>query len=230
MATNARCLLTLGDDVSHAGHGKALSSRKVRNDHAGLHDHARASVPGRPREKTVVISDANQPLRTMTATASGITTAPAHRRTLQSGFRIHPGGHSRRLARRGLAAALLWLPVALIQPQRASAQSTRFALACIGTETGYTVNFSYRWGSTGTWKSSSVAPGKWVKLMWNYEYPGENRSPQLTVRYDDNTTTASNIVRTDLKAYAASDSNCENQGKTYNFYERGTELYIQEED
>lgn len=66
--------------------------------------------------------------------------------------------------------------------------------------------------------------------MWNYQVPGENRSPLLTVRYDDNTTSASNVVRTDLKAYAASNSNCENQGKTYNFYERGTELYIQKED
>ena len=88
----------------------------------------------------------------------------------------------------------------------------------------------YRWGSSGEWKSTSVAPGRWVKLMWNYKYSGENRSPQLTVRYDDNTTSSTNIVRTDLKAYAASDSNCENQGKTYNFYERGSELYIKEED
>ncbi len=130
----------------------------------------------------------------------------------------------------GLAANLLLLPVNLIQPERAAAQSTRFALACIGTETGYSVNFSYRWGSKGQWKNSDVDPGQWVKLMWNYDYPGENRSPQLTVRYDDNTSSATNIVRTDLEAYAASDSNCEKEGKTYNFYQRGTELYIQVED
>ncbi len=157
-------------------------------------------------------------------------------RTQSQSQPLHPGGwlpgngNAQRPLRRSLAFSFLLLPLALVQPQRASAQSTRFALTCIGTETGYTVNFAYRWGTSGEWKNSSVAPGKWIKLMWNYDSPDENRSPQLTVRYDDNTTSATNIVRTDLKAYAASSANCEKQGKTYNFYERGTELYIREED
>ncbi len=131
---------------------------------------------------------------------------------------------------RGMAISWLLIPIALTHPPSASAQATRFALTCIGTETGYTVNFAYRWGNSGTWHNSSVAPGQWVKLMWNYDYPGKNSSPQLTIRYDDDKTSATDFVRTDLKAYAASNSNCENQGKTYNFYERGTELYIRSED
>lgn len=155
---------------------------------------------------------------------------PSQSQPLQPGRWFRHCWHTPGTLHRCLASSLVLVTLALFQPQRAQAQSTRFALTCIGTETGYTVNFAYRWGSSGQWKSSSVAPGRWVKLMWNYEVPGENRSPQLTVRYDDNTTSATNIVRTDLKAYAASDSNCENQGKTYNFYQRGTELYIQEED
>lgn len=166
----------------------------------------------------------------MTGDATALPKTPTQDHHLQSELRAHRGWQAARASRHGLAAAGLFLPLILSQPQRAAAQSTRFALTCIGTETGYTVNFAYRWGSSAQWKNSSVAPGKWVKLMWNYQVPGENRSPQLTVRYDDNTTSATNIVRTDLKAYAASNSNCENQGKTYNFYERGTELYIQEED
>lgn len=166
----------------------------------------------------------------MTAEGTASPKASTTDRHLPSRCRIHRGWPAHRAAHKGLAAAGLLLPLILFQPQRAAAQSTRFALACIGTETGYTVNFAYRWGSSGEWKSTSVAPGRWVKLMWNYKYSGENRSPQLTVRYDDNTTSSTNIVRTDLKAYAASDSNCENQGKTYNFYERGSELYIREED
>ncbi|MFM7313228.1 MAG: hypothetical protein ACKO0M_08695 [Cyanobium sp.] len=133
-------------------------------------------------------------------------------------------------ARSWSALASLVIPFAAIQPQSASAQSARFALACIGTETGYTVNFNYRWGTSGQWRSSSVEPGRWIKLMWNYDYPGENRSPKLTVRYDDDATSRTNIVLTDLKVYAASQSNCEAQGKTYNFYQRGNELYIREED
>lgn len=138
--------------------------------------------------------------------------------------------HGRAARRTALSFAGLLLPLILAQPQRASAQAARFALVCVGTETGYAINFSYRWGNSGRWSSTSVAPGKWQKLMWNYDYPGENRSPQLTIRYDDNNTRTTNMVRTDLKAYAASQSDCEGQGKTYNFYERGTEIYIQEED
>ena len=126
--------------------------------------------------------------------------------------------------------AWLMLPLSLAQPQAASAQSSRFALTCVGTETGYTIPFTYRWGNSGQWRSASVEPGRWVKLMWNYDYAGENRSPQLKIRYDDNTTGSINIVNTPLNSYAASSSNCEDQGKTYNFYQRGNELYVQEED
>jgi hypothetical protein len=128
------------------------------------------------------------------------------------------------------AIPLLAIPFIVAQAPIASAQSTKFALACIGTETGYAVNFAYRWGSSGEWTSATVAPGKWLKLTWNYKFAGENKSPALNVRYDDNTTGVTNIVRTPLKAYAATHSDCEDQGKTFNFYQRGTELYISEED
>ena len=167
----------------------------------------------------------------MSARATATSTKAATQGlSLQSGHRIRRGWHAIRSARHGLAAAWLALPFTLTYPQQAMAESARFALACVGSETGYTVNFSYRWGNSGEWTNSSVGPGKWIKLIWNYDYPGENRSPQLTVRYDDNNTSANNIVRTDLQAYAASEADCEAQGKTYNFYERGTELYIKEED
>lgn len=135
-----------------------------------------------------------------------------------------------RPVRRWWAISLLVIPFTVVQAPIASAQSTKFALACIGTETGYSVNFAYRWGSSGEWTSATVAPGKWLKLTWNYKFEGENKSPALNVRYDDNTTGVTNIVRTPLKAYAATHSDCEDQGKTFNFYQRGTELYISEED
>lgn len=67
-------------------------------------------------------------------------------------------------------------------------------------------------------------------FTYNYKTPGVNQSPTLSVRYDDNTTDRSNFVVTDLDAYAASIKDCEEEGKTYNFYQRDTELYIQEED
>lgn len=169
------------------------------------------------------------------STTAASTKAATRGRPLQSGHRIRRGWLAQRTARHGLAAAGLAatglaLPLTLTYPQEAMAESARFALACIGSETGYTVNFSYRWGNSGPWENSSVGPGKWIKLMWNYDYPGENRSPKLVVRYDDDTSSATNTVRTDLEAYAAKEADCEGQGKTYNFYERGSELYIQEED
>jgi len=144
--------------------------------------------------------------------------------------RSQPAGRARSKLRCCLAATWLLLPFTLLQPQRAAAQQTRFALACVGTETGYTINFSYRWGTTGQWIRTSVAPKKWALLIWKYDRPGQNHSPELTIRYDDDTTDNSNYVRSSLKAYAAKESNCEKEGKTYNFYERGQELYIQEED
>lgn len=122
----------------------------------------------------------------------------------------------------------LSLPLSLQRP--VAAQQTRYALACLGTETGWTVNFSWRWGDSGRWTDSSVAPGRWKGFRWNYDYPGENRSPLLNIRYDDDTTNRTNFVITRLNAYAAFKEDCEGQGKTYNFYQRGNELYIQEED
>ncbi|MBJ7898721.1 MAG: hypothetical protein GC158_02110 [Cyanobacteria bacterium RI_101] len=110
------------------------------------------------------------------------------------------------------------------------AQAPKFALACIGTETGRTINYFYRWGDKGDWNQGSVAPGKWKKMIWEYDYPGENRSPQLTIRYDDDATSRTNFVRTKISPYAARGSNCEDHGKTYNFYQRGDEIYIKEED
>ena len=132
------------------------------------------------------------------------------------------------LARRCTAAILACEVATAALPIRA--QSTQFALVCLGTETGYTINFSARWGNSGAWTKQSVAPGKWKAFTWKYDYPGENRSPKLNIRYDDDLTNRSNFVNTPLDAYAASYNNCEEQGKTYNFYTRGEELYIQAED
>ena len=166
----------------------------------------------------------------MTAGATSTHRVPTADHCPVAGPSHHRSRHSRAGKCRALAATCLLIPLVLAQPQRAKAESARFARACLGTETGYNINFSYRWGNSGRWNSASVAPGKWQMLMWNYDYPGENRSPKLTIRYDDNNTSTSNIVLTDLEAYAARQSDCEKQGKTYNFYERGTEIYIQEED
>ena len=167
-----------------------------------------------------------------TATEGPVATAPARIPALKSWVRVLRGLPARPLKLCSVgakAALLLLLPLPLVQMPSARAEAARYALACIGTETGWTVNFSYRWGSEG-WRQMSVEPGKWIKLYWTYDYPGQNRSPTLLIRYDDDLSSSSNMVRTELRAYAAAYLDCEKQGKTYNFYTRGNELYVQEED
>ena len=109
----------------------------------------------------------------------------------------------------------------------AMAADPTHALTCISTNTGDTVNFSYRWGSKRDWKSTKVVPGEWLLLSWRYQYAGYNRSPQLEIRYDDDFTDGAHFVRTQLKSYAVSDNRaCETQGLRYEFRLRGNELYL----
>jgi hypothetical protein len=110
------------------------------------------------------------------------------------------------------------------------ATAQRFALTCVGTETDDEVNFQYRWGKSDSWTQVSVEPGKWQMLTYKYDYAGENSSPQLQIRYDDDLSDDSNFVISDLDSYAAKNRYCEGEGKTYNFHQRGLELYIVEED
>ena len=108
--------------------------------------------------------------------------------------------------------------------------AAKHALVCIGTEMGETVNFQSRWGEDGTWSANSVAPGKWRILSYPYDYPGENRSPQLQVRFDDDLSNKSRMVIVKVDAYAAAGKNCEKEGATYNFQERNGVLDLFRED
>ena len=129
-----------------------------------------------------------------------------------------------------LALPLLLLAQIPLLSSPTQAQQTRYALTCLGTNTGTRVSFQYRWGGSGSWNENTAEPGKWTKMLWEYQTPGQNRSPNLTVRYDDNVTAAQNFVVTSLLSYSAKDLNCERSGKTYNFYLKGSELIIRAED
>lgn len=105
-----------------------------------------------------------------------------------------------------------------------------YALTCVGTNTEYTINYEYRWGEDDEWKTASVEPGHWKMHSWDYDYPGEASSPQLAIRYDDDLGDGANHVVTNLDSYAAEYKNCEDEGKTYDFWERDNELFVQEND
>ncbi|MGC9505032.1 hypothetical protein [Baaleninema sp.] len=124
--------------------------------------------------------------------------------------------------------ATLLITGGLSLPTQANSRA-RFALTCVGTETGDTINFQARWGSNDTWESYSVRPGRWAMFTHDYDYPGENRSPQFQIRYDDDLSSDVHIVITDLDSYAAENRYCEGEGATYTFHSRGLELYVVEE-
>jgi hypothetical protein len=112
-------------------------------------------------------------------------------------------------------------------------EATRFAMTCIGTEVGSAINFSYRWGTTGSWENVSVEPDKWSILTWRYSRPNENQSPVLSIRYDADFTSGTRYVVESLESYASPiDKNCEAYGKTYNFYtdNSGNQLLLVPED
>lgn len=112
----------------------------------------------------------------------------------------------------------------------ALAKGSRMALACIGTKTGDTVYFAYRWGEDANWTEVSIAPGKWQVMSWRYARPNENRSPQLQVRYDDDMSEGENFVVTDIGAHAAVGDNCEAEGQTYHFIVVDDELFLDADD
>lgn len=128
---------------------------------------------------------------------------------------------------KGAIASALLLSAIAAAPAQAG---TKYALTCIGSETGYTINYQYRWGNNGSWQTASVKPGAWKNHRYNYKYEGENSAPQLQVRYDDDASSGSNMVITKLDSYAASYNDCEAQGKTYDFYETRGELNLQAND
>lgn len=65
-------------------------------------------------------------------------------------------------------------------------------LVCISNQTGYAIQFFYRWSQTDAnpWIQGSVAPGNWAGLYWKYNVPGENQSPPLDIRVDTDRTNA----------------------------------------
>lgn len=127
------------------------------------------------------------------------------------------------------AMGALLLTAAVHAPD-ALAQGTQFSLTCIGTETGDAINFQYRWGPDGEWRATRVQPGKWQAISYRYRYEGENRAPQLEVRFDDDMGAGVNLVRQKLSSYAARTSHCESEGFTYNFFNRRGELFLLTEE
>lgn len=131
--------------------------------------------------------------------------------------------------RKFLALGVLTLGAFSMAPD-AQASGTQHALTCVGTETGETVYFQYRWGLSGEWRRSEATPGHWQVITYRYRYAGENSAPQLELRFDDDLSSGVNMVRQKLKSYAARTRNCEAEGYTYNFVDRAGELFLHSDE
>lgn len=129
-----------------------------------------------------------------------------------------------------LMAGAFLLAAAALHAPTAQAAGERFALTCIGTEIGGVVHFQYRWGPSDEWKTASAKPGRWQAITYQYRFPGENRSPKLELRYDDDLSSRANWVRQKVNSFAARSHDCEGQGFTYNFVARSGELFLETED
>ena len=116
----------------------------------------------------------------------------------------------------------------MFQPPAQAAGET-MGLTCLGTKTGYAVTFRYRWGESDSWSDLiSVSPGEWHWIKHDYDYPGQNSSPLLQIMFDQDATAGVSYTIYNLKAYAAFSQDCEGQGKTYYFYQRGNQIRVED--
>jgi hypothetical protein len=100
-----------------------------------------------------------------------------------------------------------------------------YALVCLVNQTGWSINYSYKWGERD-WESRTVNANSSRWHSWEYA-PGSHSSPNFTIRFDASFTSSTDYKNYDLKRYQASEKTCW-AGKVYEFKEVGRnaiELY-----
>lgn len=123
-------------------------------------------------------------------------------------------------------AIIIFLISAIGFSNSSVADNKRQALVCIGTETGETVNFQFRWGTTGRWSDTiEVEPGYWRAIIFKYSFPSKNKVTQLQIKYNDNLTNGVHNVISNIKSYDVINSNCNADGKKVMFFKRGSTLF-----
>jgi opacity protein-like surface antigen len=111
-----------------------------------------------------------------------------------------------------LAAALL--SSALIA--QASSEDDFYELVCIHNDTDLTISFRYRWGN-GSWTTAQVQPGYVRPIWWEYDYANQDRSPNLSIRFDRDLSSDSSIKSYNLETSSAPTINCRDYGRDYHF-------------
>lgn len=73
---------------------------------------------------------------------------------------------------------------------------------CIINSTDRTLNFSYRWGVAGPWRSGTIPAGKANLMWWPYASADQQSSPLFEIEYNDNLAEGYTIQRYFLDRYA----------------------------
>lgn len=110
------------------------------------------------------------------------------------------------------------------QPTLAS-KPNLFSLACISNQAGQIFEFEYRWGD-GPWRKLTSIPGKNRFLMKYYDLPGDETSPPLYIRYDEDLTQKESLRESTLESRPARSFKCKKQGTKYSFRQKGLTLYV----
>ncbi len=108
----------------------------------------------------------------------------------------------------------------------AAEAATRFAVVCIHNKTNATINYQVKWADVGSWDNNSLAPGQNQWFSHQYSQAGENRSPDLLVRFDSDLTQQRYDQTYRLDRRAAAGKSC-GEGKPYAFeYEPRNRKFI----
>lgn len=105
------------------------------------------------------------------------------------------------------------------------------ALTCVGSVTGATVNFQFRWDRSSAWQDSHVDSGQWRPLTYDFDAGAADGPPSLQVRFDaDLAADGAQVALASLEYQIAPAVDCNKYGRNYNFYVDATQLVLASED
>jgi hypothetical protein len=94
--------------------------------------------------------------------------------------------------------------------------ANRYALTKIENPLSVPIKYQFRWGENGEWQTVTLEPRSWRTHWWTYDYPDQNASPKLYVRFDSDMTEGFYLQEYWLVSYAVPDTT-PNRGKVYAF-------------
>jgi hypothetical protein len=102
----------------------------------------------------------------------------------------------------------------------------RFSVVSLVNETQANLTISYRWAQE-SWKQVRLTPGAREMFVWPYSKPDEDRSPDLHVTFDADSSASKYAEAKKLRGFAAEEQNFD-LGHKYSFrYDGPSKRYIE---